>query len=60
MGYQRATELGPGGSSKCPHCGNSLQNGVPHGSPELRRCATCKHIFVAHPKCRLNQENQEK
>jgi uncharacterized protein (TIGR02996 family) len=36
---------GPNGLPKCPKCGNSSQNAVPHGSPELRRCASCKTVW---------------
>jgi hypothetical protein len=40
--------LGINNRSACPHCGNSVQNGVPDGSPRVRRCASCKHVFRAH------------
>lgn len=36
---------GPNGLPKCPKCGNSSQNATPHGSPELRRCASCKTVW---------------
>lgn len=47
--YKTAKYLGPTGSSKCPSCGNSLQNGIPIDRPDLRRCADCKVIFIPSP-----------
>jgi len=43
--------LGPGpfGEPNCVYCGNSSQNAVPHGSPSLRRCATCKRVWEPKP-----------
>lgn len=49
--YSQSTKLGPTGSSECPDCGNSSQNGIPYGTPYLRRCANCKSIFRAHSCC---------
>jgi len=45
----QSKELGPCLTSRCPQCNNSLDNGTPHGSPNLRRCADCKLVFVKHP-----------
>src|SRR5258707_1330113 len=30
---------------KCPECGNLLQNAIPVGSPNHRRCASCKTVW---------------
>jgi len=49
MNEPQSTSLGPTGKSACPFCQNSAQNGVPAGSDDLRRCATCKVIFKVNP-----------
>ncbi len=36
---------GANGEPKCPKCQNSSQNAVPSGSPNLRRCASCKEVW---------------
>lgn len=43
--FPLSTELGPTNKPRCPECRNSLQNGIPDGNPELRRCASCKTVF---------------
>ncbi len=47
--YPNFKGVGPTMEPRCPHCLNSFQNGTPHGSPNLRCCATCKTIFSADP-----------
>lgn len=51
--YPVATELGPTGDSKCPECGNSLQNTDTENSFGLRRCASCKTVFAFDPEIEL-------
>lgn len=41
--------VGPTGEPRCPKCRNSLQNGIPEGSPNARRCASCKCIWTPKP-----------
>lgn len=41
--------VGPNGQPRCPTCRNNLQNAVPHGSPHLRRCASCKTVWGPEP-----------
>jgi uncharacterized protein (TIGR02996 family) len=36
---------GPSNEPRCPKCLNSFQNAIPEGSPNCRRCATCKIVF---------------
>jgi len=42
------SEVGPSGGYRCPECGNASQNAVPHGSPTMRRCASCKQVWGTH------------
>ena len=45
--YPKAVKLGPCETSKCPGCGNSLQNCHPAQSQaDLLRCASCKLLFL--------------
>ena len=37
---------GPTGLPRCPRCHNSSQNAIPEGSPDSRRCASCKVVWV--------------
>lgn len=53
---KRSSETGPTGDPKCPHCGNSFQTATPHGSPNLRLCATCKEVWeFMEPRSLLRQ-----
>jgi hypothetical protein len=46
---KQSTELGPTKSSKCPECGNSLQNVRIWRQYDQKRCANCKLIFKPYP-----------
>lgn len=46
---QIATQLGPCNTSKCPKCGNSLQNGPIWLEPHVFCCASCKNYFHPYP-----------